>query len=342
MAGRNLGKLDGAATVLNVPWLTYMYVRKEAVLSSQIEGTQSSLTNLLLHESDQQPGVALDDVEEVVAYVAAMDHGLKRIRSGFPISNRLIREMHRILLTTGRGSGKQPGEFRRSQNWIGGVRPGNAHFVPPPPGRVDDCMSDLERFIHDEPQRTPPLLKSALTHLQFETIHPFLDGNGRIGRLLITLILYDEGALPEPILYLSLYFKQNRQEYYELLDGVRSEGDWESWVRFFLQGVSETSAQANQAARRIRDLLEEDEEQIIQLDRIAGSAIQIHRVLKRRPILSIGEASEASGLSFQTALDMLEQLVSMDIAEEITGRQRGRRYAYREYLSILEEGTEPL
>jgi Fic family protein len=225
----------------NTQLFIYLYVRKEAVLSSQIEGTQSSFTDLLLYENDEAPGVPLEDVEEVSSYVAAVNHGLKRLREGFPLSLRLIREIHEVLLSTGRGSDKTPGEFRRSQNWVGGSRPGNVLFVPPPPERVMECMSALEKFLHDDPVRMPALIKVALTHVQFESIHPFLDGNGRLGRLLITFLLCVEGALSQPILYLSLYFKSHRQDYYDLLQKVREEGDWESWGRFFLNSVLETA-----------------------------------------------------------------------------------------------------
>lgn len=228
-ANRALGRLDGVTSILpDAPLLLYMYVRKEALLSSQIEGTQSSLSDLLLFESEEVPGVPLDDVREVSNYVAAMDQGLARIREGFPLSLRLIREIHAMLLSKGRGSGKQPGEFRRSQNWIGGTRPGNAIFVPPPPERVSDLMADLETFIHAGRPEVPTLIKAGLIHVQFETIHPFLDGNGRLGRLLITFLLCAQGILTEPILYLSLYFKTHRRYYYDLLQQVRESGDWES------------------------------------------------------------------------------------------------------------------
>ncbi len=210
------------------------YVRREAVLSSQIEGTQSSLADLLLFEMEETPGVPLDDVAEVSNYVAALEHGVAqhgvaRLRGGFPLSNRLIREIHASLLSRGRGSDRSPGEFRRSQNWIGGTRPGNAAFVPPPHRHVEDCMAELERFIHDRKSALPALVKAALAHVQFETIHPFLDGNGRVGRLLIVLMLQDAGMLSQPLLYLSLCFKQNRTKYYRLLNRVRMHGDWEPW-----------------------------------------------------------------------------------------------------------------
>ncbi len=341
-ANRNIGRLDGAIPFIDIPLYTYMYVRKEAVLSSQIEGTQSSLSDLLLHESEQVTGVPLEDVLEVSSYVSALDHGLNRIRSGFPISNRLVNEIHKILLSHGRGSSKSPGEFRKSQNWIGGSRLGNAVFVPPPPQHVGECMGELEKYIHDIPQRTPPLTKAALAHVQFETIHPFLDGNGRIGRLLITLLLCSEGVLTEPILYLSLFFKQNRDEYYERLKKVRTDGDWEGWLRFFLQGVNETSKQAVRTADSISTLFENDRTHITGLKRTAGSTLQIHTVFQRNPILSITQASELSSLAFQTSLSAIERLCEMGIAEEITGHQRKRLYIYREYLDLLNQGTEPI
>ena len=238
-ANRAIGRLDGVASILpDTPLFLYMYVRKEALLSSQIEGTQSSLSELLLYESEDVPGVPLDDVQEVSNYIGAMNHGLNRIRDGFPLSLRLIREIHEALLSKGRGSTKQPGEFRRSQNWIGGTRPGNALFVPPPPERVMDLMAGLEEFIHTDTPEIPFLVKAGLVHVQFETIHPFLDGNGRLGRLLITFLLCTHGILKEPILYLSLYFKSHRQQYYDLLQRVRDQGDWETWLEFFLDGIS--------------------------------------------------------------------------------------------------------
>ena len=220
-----VGRLDGVTTILpSTPLFLFMYVRKEALLSSQIEGTQSSLSDLLLFENDEIPHVPIDDVTEVSNYVAAIEHGMKRMRGGFPLSLRLLREMHEILLKSGRGASKQPGEFRKSQNWIGGTRPGNALFVPPPPNHLDECLGAFERFLHTEDQSMPPLIRAGLAHVQFETIHPFLDGNGRLGRLLITLMLCDAGALREPILYLSLFFKSRRDDYYRLLQEVRQAG----------------------------------------------------------------------------------------------------------------------
>jgi Fic family protein len=250
-----VGRLDGVSAHLpDKSLFLYTYVRKEAVLSSQIEGTQSSLSDLLLFELDEAPGVPLDDVVEVSNYVAALEHGLTRLREGLPLSNRLIREIHGVLLSRGRGSGKDPGEFRRSQNWLGGSRPGNAVFAPPPHTAVPDCMAALERFLHAEDDGLPTLLRVALAHVQFETIHPFLDGNGRVGRLLITLLLVHAGVLKDPLLYLSLYLKQNRARYYELLDRVRRDGDWEEWLSFFLQGVWQTADGAVTTAQRLAEM----------------------------------------------------------------------------------------
>jgi len=320
----------------------YMYIRKEAVLSSQIEGTQSSLSDLLVHELDEAPGALIDDVVEVSNYVAAMDHGLRRIRGGFPISLRLLREIHEILLQKGRGSHSTPGEFRRSQNGIGGSRPGNARFVPPPPHRLMDCLDPLEKFLHDEPQRTPLLIKAALAHVQFETIHPFLDGNGRLGRLLITLLLCAEKALVEPTLYLSLHFKTHRDEYYERLQRVRTHGEWEEWLRFFLEGVLSSARQAVDTAQSALSLFEQHRSKIQGLGRKSGSALQVHDALKRAPILSIGRTAQTTGLSEPTVASTYKNLITLGIVSEITGKLRGRLYSYQPYLSLLAEGTDPL
>jgi cell filamentation protein, protein adenylyltransferase len=320
----------------------YTYVRKEAVLSSQIEGTQSSLSDLLLAELDEAPGVPVDDVTEVSNYVAALDHGLQRLRDGFPISNRLLREMHGILLRSGRGAAKQPGEFRRSQNWIGGTRPGNAAFVPPPPDRVEELMAALERFLNGQPVDTPPLLKAGLAHVQFETIHPFLDGNGRIGRLLIALLLTSDAVLGEPLLYLSLYFKQHRREYYALLGRVREQGGWTEWLRFFAEGVRETAEGAVTTARRLSDLFTSDLERIHTAGRSAGSAARAHAAFRERPLWTIGKLKEAIGLPVPTVTRAIAALERLGIVRETTGRKRGRVYAYDACLQVLSEGTEPL
>lgn len=341
-ANRSLGRLDGAAMLLpDLPLFLYFYVRKEAVLSSQIEGTQSSLSDLLLFESNETPGVPLDDVQEVSNYVSALTLGVRRWREDFPFSLRLVREIHQTLLESGRGAEKQPGEFRRSQNWIGGSRPGNALYVPPPADRVIELLGQWEMFIHDIPQRTPTLIKAALMHVQFETVHPFLDGNGRLGRLLIPLLLCYESALHEPLLYLSLYFKANRQTYYDLLQSVRLKGDWEEWLRFFLEGVSATADQAASAAQRVLLPFEKDRGRIMKLGRSAGSAMQVYRLLQKKPLLFIPAASEALGLSQPTVTTALEHLVRLGIVSD-NGRPRNRRFSYDAYLALLSEGTEPL
>jgi Fic family protein len=343
-ANRSLGRLDGVTALLpDVSLFLYFYVRKEALLSSQIEGTQSSFSDLLLHEEDLAPGVPLDDVQEVSNYVAAMNHGLRRLREDdFPLSLRLIREMHKVLLAEGRGSDKTPGEFRHSQNWLGGTRPGNARYVPPPPDRVAKCMGDLERFLHDQPQRTPVLIKAALAHVQFETIHPFLDGNGRLGRLLITLILCAEEALAQPLLYLSLFFKQHRQEYYDRLDAVRLKADWLGWLRFFLEGVQETAQTAADTAGRILKLFEEGRRKIEGLGRKAGSAHRVHDLLCRHPITTVPNATRKLSVSAPTVGSAIGSLEKLGIVREITGKQRDRIYVYAPYLKILDEGTQPI
>jgi Fic family protein len=294
-----LGRLDGVSSLLpDVHLFLYTYVRKEAVLSSQIEGTQSTLSDLLLFELQEAPGVPMNDVIEVSNYVRAMEHGLRRVRGGFPLSNRLLREIHEVLLSRGRGAGKAPGEFRRTQNWLGGTRPGNATFVPPPPERVQETMGALEHFLHDRGSaRMPPLVKAALAHVQFETIHPFLDGNGRVGRLLITLLLCTEGILGEPLLYLSLYFKQHRDRYYQLLDAVRRDGDWEAWVGFFAEGVAVTAEGAVATARRLLATAERHRDKIARLGRRAGSAEVVHRSLQSMPVCTVARLVKRTKLT---------------------------------------------
>lgn len=339
-AGVSLGRLSGVTTLLPDPHLfLYSYIRKEALLSSQIEGTQSSLSELLLFENEAITGVPIDDVQEVSNYVAAMNHGLARLREGLPLSLRLLKEIHGELLSKGRGSEKQPGEFRTSQNWIGGTRPGNALFVPPPPDQLIECLGALEKFLHDE--TFPSLVRAALAHVQFETIHPFLDGNGRIGRLLITLLLCHDHVIPQPLLYLSLYLKKNRSRYYELLQHVRETGDWETWIDFFLTGVDETARQAADTVGRLLRLFQADRTRIYELGRAAGSAPRVHEFMQRQPVVSSSRVVTELGLSKPTANAALAQLVQLGVAEEITGQQRSRVYAYQAYLRILSEGTEP-
>jgi Fic family protein len=336
-----VGRLDGVSTLLpDKALFLYAYVRKEAVLSSQIEGTQSSLSDLLLFELEEAPGVPLDDVVEVSNYVAALDHGLARLGEGFPLSNRLIREIHGVLLARGRGSGKDPGEFRRSQNWIGGSRPGNAIFVPPPHTAVPDAMAALERFLHARDDGLPVLVRAALAHVQFETIHPFLDGNGRVGRLLITFLLCHEGVLGEPLLYLSLYLKQNRSAYYELLDRVRRTGDWEAWLVFFLEGVRQVADGAVTTVERLGAVFGEDGARIQGEGRRAGSALRVHQALKARPIQSMPALCASTRLSFPAVSSAMDLLVQLGIARELTGKRRNRLFLYDRYLAILNEGTE--
>jgi Fic family protein len=342
-ANRALGRLDGISDVLpDARLFLYQYVRKEALLSSQIEGTQSSFSDLLLFELDEAPGVPMNDVREVSNYVSALNHGLERMKGGFPLSLRLLREMHGILLADSRGAEKDPGEFRRSQVWLGGPNPRNARFVPPPPDRLMGCLDAFERFLHGEPERLPVLVRAALAHVQFETIHPFLDGNGRIGRLLITLLLCAERVLVQPTLYLSLYFKTHRDEYYDRLQAVRTEGDWEGWLRFFLEGVFVTSQQAVSTAQRVLALFAADRERLGSLGRRAGSALRVHECLERRPILSVPETAEELDLSAPTVRACIEAMEAMEIAREITGRERRRLYVYDAYIALLAEGTEPL
>jgi len=336
-----LGRLDGVSTLLpDKALFLYAYVRKEAVLSSQIEGTQSSLSDLLLFELNEAPGVPLADVVEVSNYVAALEHGLARLREGFPLSNRLIREIHGVLLSRGRGSGKEPGEFRHSQNWIGGTRPGNAAFVPPPHGAVPDAMAALEGFLHAEQDRLPVLVRAGLAHVQFETIHPFLDGNGRVGRLLFTFLLCHAGVLREPLLYLSLYLKQNRATYYNLLDQVRHTGDWEAWLVFLLEGVRETAEGAVSTAQRLGEMFKADRAQLERTGRRAGSALRVHESLKARPILSMPEICRSTALSFPATSSSMDLLIELKVARELTGKRRNRLFVYDGYLKILNEGTE--
>jgi Fic family protein len=340
-----LGRLDSVSTLLPGPQLfLYSYVRKEALLSSQIEGTQSSLSDLLIYELAQAPGAPIDDVVEVANYVAALEHGLQRLRSDFPLSGRLLREIHQRLLAGGRGSSKEPGEYRRSQNWIGGTRPGNAAFVPPPAERVAECMGELERFLH-RPSDLPVLVRAALAHVQFETIHPFLDGNGRLGRLLVTFLLCHAGVLSEPLLYLSLWLKRERATYYRLLDAVRSEGDWEAWIEFFLEGVATTADSAVDTAKRLVRLFEADQLRIREVGgRNLATSLQIHRELQVRPLLGIQALAQATGRTFPTIARSLGVLAAptLGIVREVTGQARNRVFCYDAYLTILNEGTENL
>ncbi len=336
-----LGRLDSVSALLpDTAIFLYMYVRKEAVLSSMIEGTQSSLSDLLLFELDQEPGVPLDDVREVSNYVAALDHGLRRLEEGFPLSLRLLKEIHAVLLRQGRGGNQTPGEFRRSQNWIGGTRPGNAAFLPPPPHKVLECLGDLELFLHDTPESTPALLKAALAHVQFETIHPFLDGNGRLGRLLITLLLCEQKVLREPMLYLSLYFKTHRQYYYEMLGTVRLTGDWEAWLDFFAEAVIVTATQAVDTAQQMLRLAGEDREKIERLGRAAPSTLAVHKALLQHPIATAGFLAGHTGITPATVNKSLAHLVALGIVRELTQQKRNRIFSYARSIDIMNQGLD--
>lgn len=338
-AATAIGRLDGISLVLPDPQLLiYTYVRQEAVLSSQIEGTQSSLSDLLRHELDGAPVALLDDVTEVSCYVDAMQHGLAQLQRGQPLSLRLLRDIHARLLAHGRGSGKQPGEFRRSQNWVGGSRPGNAHFVPPPPDLVLDCMGALEKFLHNDPMRTRPLLKAALAHVQFETIHPFLDGNGRLGRLLITFLLCAEGVLRQPMLYLSLHFKRHRSEYYRLLQEVRETGIWEDWLRFFLEGVIQTAETATRTATRLLELFQRDRARLVGE---AASVLRLHHLLQQHPVTHAMSAAKTLGIAHPTATRALRRLAERGIVRELSDSSYRRFYAYSGYLDLLNETDTP-
>jgi Fic family protein len=342
-AERAIGRLDGITPLLPEDELfLLMYVRKEAVLSSQIEGTQSTLTDLLQFDQKAREGVPFDEVREVSNYVDAMMYGLERLKQ-LPLSLRLIRELHERLLDSTRGGTKQPGEFRRSQNWIGGTRPGNAQFVPPPPTEMHESLNALELFFHSDEHGLPTLIRAGLIHVQFETIHPFLDGNGRIGRLLVTLFLCANNALQRPLLYLSLFLKSHRAEYYRLLQEVRETGNWEAWLRFFLTGVATTADQAHGAATRITSLFKADRERITRDGGgRASSALRLHEVFQQNPYRTSRQLVEQTGLTAPTVNTALVDLENMGIIEEVTGKKRGRVFCYRSYLTILSEGTEPL
>ncbi|OEZ81304.1 adenosine monophosphate-protein transferase SoFic [Janthinobacterium sp. HH106] len=336
-----LGRLDAISTLLpDARLFLYSYVRKEAVMSSQIEGTQSSLSDLMLYEIDGQPGVPLDDVQEVSCYVKAMSLGVERIRQGQPISFRLLTEVHKVLMTSGRGVQRSPGEFRRNQVWIGGHRADEATFVPPPANQLAECWAALENFINDVPQPTAAIIKAALSHVQFETIHPFLDGNGRLGRMLIPLILVDARILQEPLLYLSVFFKQHRETYYSLLQQVRISGNWEAWLLFFADAIAATANQAVSTAQALTQLLAQDKARLAELGRLAGSARQILDALFAHPILNIAALSKTTGLTAATVGKALDAMAgTLGMVQEVTGQKRNRVYAYGAYINILNQET---
>ena len=345
-----LGNLDAESRMLPDPDLfLYLYIRREALLSSQIEGTQSSLSDLFVYEFDSGKTEAAGelDVTEVSNYIAALERGIDLMdgiapEGPLPVCNRLIRETHAVLLRSGRGSDKLPGQFRRSQNWIGGTRPGNAVYVPPPHAQVEDCMGDLERFINAEGDGLPAIVRAGLAHAQFETVHPFLDGNGRVGRLLISFILREAGLLTRPVLYISLHLKRERDRYYDLLGQIRVNGDWEAWLEFFIEGVRITAEDGIRTARRLTETFERDRSRIEQAGRRAGSALRAHEALKQRPTLSIARIAEQTGLSTPAVSSAIDLLAQLGIVREMTGRRRGRVFGYAEYIDILSEGAEPL
>jgi Fic family protein len=342
-ADRAIGRLDGITMMLpDKSLFLYMYVRKEAVLSSQIEGTQSTLDDLLRFENAAIAGQPIDDVREVSNYVKAMMYGLERMRDpspqGLPLCLRLLREMHGLLLKDGRGSGKDPGAFRRSQNWLGGTRPGNAIYVPPPQQEMQICLGELEKFLHED-NTLPPLIKAGLLHLQFESIHPFLDGNGRLGRLLIALFLVEQQVLREPLLYLSLYLKTHRADYYRLLQEVRQRGTWEAWLEFFLTGVAATANNAHDSALRIMTLFSEDRTRITAVGEQANSMLRVHALLQNQPFVNATQVVDKTGLSMPTVNSAMAGLERLGLVHEVTGKKRGRVYAYEAFLRIIDEGT---
>jgi Fic family protein len=332
-----LGRLDGSIQTLPNPDLfVFMYVRKEAVLSSQIEGTQSSLQDVLAAEARIFSHNAPSDVDEVVNYINAMNHGLSRLAI-LPVSVRLIREIHAELLKGVRGSQLSPGDLRRRQNWIGppGSAISEAIFVPPPPDFVPEALAELERFLHQDDD-LPLLIKIGLAHAQFETIHPFLDGNGRVGRLLIAFLLCERGILQKPVLYLSHYFKRYRSEYYDRLQRVRDAGEWEEWLAFFLRGVSEVSAQATETARSILALREEHRARITNaFGRGAANGHRLLEYLYDHPIVSVNDARMLTGVTFAAANGLIGRLVEQGILEEVTGQARNRRFQYAPYVSLF-------
>lgn len=330
-----LGRLDGVIGILPNPDLfVAMYVRQEAVLSSQIEGTQASLTDVLRFEASDEDEPRVADVEEVVNYVAAMNHGLQRL-SELPLCLRLVREIHERLMQGVRGHERKPGEFPASQNWIGtaGCTLRNASFVPPPPHTMRAALAQLERFLHDE--HLPPLVHAALAHAQFETIHPFLDGNGRVGRLLITFLLCHRRVLSKPLLYLSHYLKRHRQEYYDRLQAVRTDGRWEEWIGFFLQGVEDVATEANQTAKRILSLRQQHTTLLAGEGRMSGNLLRALDFLFEKPLLTPRHLERRLEVTFPTASKIISRMESLGILDEITGHRRNRQFQYTPYLALF-------
>jgi len=340
-ANQALGRLDGLTALLpDTHIFLYFYIRKEAVISSQIEGTQSTLSELLLFENGIGPAALVDDLKETSHYIAAIQHGLARLKEGFPVSLRLLCEIHGVLLQGGRGSERTPGEFRRSQNWLGGTRPGNALFVPPPPEALMECLDSFEKYLYDD--RLPLLVKLGLVHVQFETIHPFLDGNGRLGRLLLTLLLCESKVLREPLLYLSLYLKTHRDRYYELPQKVCMEGVWEEWLEFFLDGIAYTAEQASETTAKLRQLFREDRVRVQELGKASGTAMQVHAHLQANPVSSIRNIASEISKTVAPVAQALQNLQRLGIVNEVTGRRRNRIFVYQRCLDLIGAGTEPL
>lgn len=332
-----LARLAGVAGLVpSVDWLLYSAIRKEALLTSQIEGTQATLTDLFDDEAGQVLANTAD-VEEVTNYLRAFRLVRDNLRSeaGLPISVRLLCDAHRLLLDGARGAGKQPGELRRSQNWIGGARPGRAAFVPPPPDRVPELLADLERFIHDPAPELPPLVRVALVHVQFETIHPFLDGNGRIGRLLIAALLEQWGPLPEPLVYLSGYLKQHQAEYYRRLSAVRTEGDWEGWVGFFLDGVESAATDAERGIVAMASLINADRKRLLAAPRVGAVALRLFELLPLMPRFTIEQARQKLDTTFPTATAAVKLLQDLGMLSELTGQKKNRLFSYAAYVELL-------
>ena len=336
-----LARLSGVSGLVpSVDWLLYSAIRKEALLTSQIEGTQATLTDLF----DQEAGLAIsntDDVAEVTNYLRAsrLVRDSLRAPGGLPISVRLLRDAHRLLLDGARGAGKQPGELRRSQNWIGGTRPGNAVFVPPPPGRVPALLADLERFIHQKSPKLAPslptLVRVALVHVQFETIHPFLDGNGRIGRLLIAALMEHWGLLPEPLMYLSGYLKQHQAEYYRRLSAVRTKGDWEGWVAFFLEGVETAATDAERGVVAIASLVAADRRRLLAAPKAGAVSLRLFELLPMMPRFTIEQVRQKLSTTFPTATAAVKLLEDLGIVSELTGQKKNRSFSYQAYIELL-------
>ena len=332
-----LARLSGVSGLVpSVEWLLYGAIRKEALLTSQIEGTQATLADVF----DQEAGVAVsnaDDVQEVTNYVRAFRRVQQQLRSpkGLPISVRLLCEAHRLLLAGARGAGKQPGELRRSQNWIGGTRPGNAAFVPPPADRVPALLADLEKFIHGKTSKLPPLVKIALVHAQFETIHPFLDGNGRLGRLLIGALLEEWSLLPEPLLYPSSYLKRHQAEYYRRLSAIRTDGDWEAWIEFFLEGMDSAAVEAERSIIDIASLVTSDRRRLLESPRASAASYRLFEMLPLMPRFTVEQARQKLETSFPTANAAVKLLETLGVVTETTGQKTNRMYSYQAYVGLL-------